>query len=117
MGGRERRLPKRRYPGTRAPAPAEVRPGQGRGWAPVWILAAAAAAVIMASGGMVMNSISHMVPDLEPEPVYPEEGSWDEGISIEEVWPEETAAGEQELSEEEVRGCGDPVQWATATWT
>ena len=57
----------------------------GRGWAPMWILAAAAAAVIMASGGMVMNSISHMVPDLEPEPVYPEEGSWDEGISIEEV--------------------------------
>ena len=72
----------------------------------MWILAAAAAAVIMASGGMVMNSISHMVPDLEPEPVYPEEGSWDEGISIEEVWPEETAAGEQELSEEEVRAAG-----------
>lgn len=78
----------------------------GRGWAPVWILAAAAAAVIMASGGMVMNSISHMVPDLEPDPVYPEAGSWDEGISIGEVWPEETAAGEQELSEEEVRAAG-----------
>ena len=78
----------------------------GRGWAPVWILAAAAAAVIMASGGMVMNSISHMVPDLEPEPVDPEAGSWDEGISSEEVWPEETAAGEQELSEEEVRAAG-----------
>lgn len=73
----------------------------GRGWAPVWILAAAAAAVILAFGGMVMNSISHMVPDLEPEPV-----PWDEGIYIEEVWPEEAESGEQELSEEEVRAAG-----------